>query len=111
MTDGNMANLSPTIPINISRDPGKVENVYIGVDYSPDEIKEYTALFKEFHDILLGGWGKPGFLFFYLCTNKQTHSVGPFGNNLRTGCSLTQNSYGVPQNQVSVGKRGILLYL
>ena len=51
MVDGNMANLSPTIPINISRDPGKVENVYIGVSCSPNEIKEYTELFKEFHDI------------------------------------------------------------
>ena len=51
MADGNMANLSPTIPINISHDPDKVENVYIGVDYSPDEIKEYTELFKEFCDI------------------------------------------------------------
>ena len=45
MANGNMANLSPTIPINISRYPRKVENVYIGVDCSPDEIKEYTALF------------------------------------------------------------------
>ena len=27
MANGNMANLSPTIPINISRNPGKVENV------------------------------------------------------------------------------------
>ena len=31
MADGNMANFSPTIFINISHDPGKVENVYIGV--------------------------------------------------------------------------------
>ena len=46
-----MANLSPTIPTNISCDPRKIENVYIGVDCSPDEIKEYTELFKEFHDI------------------------------------------------------------
>ena len=51
MDDGNMANLSPTIPINIYRDPGKVENVYIGSGCSLDEIKEYTELFKEFHDI------------------------------------------------------------
>ena len=27
MAEGNMENLSPTIPINISRDPGKIENV------------------------------------------------------------------------------------
>ena len=42
---------------------------------------------------------------------QKTHSVGPFGNILRTGCSLTRNSYGVPQNQVSASRRGILLYL
>ena len=51
MADGNMANVSPTIPINISRDPGKVENVYIGAVCSPDERKEYSKLFKEFRNI------------------------------------------------------------
>ena len=51
MADGNMDNVSPTIHINLSRDPGKVENVYIRVDCSPDEIKEYTKLFKELCDI------------------------------------------------------------
>ena len=51
MANGNMDNLSPTIPINISRVPSKVENVYIGAGCSPDEIKEYTELFKEFRDI------------------------------------------------------------
>ena len=51
MAKGNMANLSPMIPINISRDLGKIENVYIGAGCSPDEIKEYTKLFKEFRDI------------------------------------------------------------
>ena len=34
MADGNMVNISPTIPINISRDPGKIENVYIGAECS-----------------------------------------------------------------------------
>ena len=48
---GQMANLSWTIPINISRDLGKIENVYIGAGCSPDQIKEYTKMFKEFHDI------------------------------------------------------------
>ena len=47
----NMANLSPTIPINISYILGEVENMYIGVDCSPDEIKEYTEMFKEFWDV------------------------------------------------------------
>ena len=51
MADGNMDNLSPTIPINVSHDPYKIENVYIGADCSPDEIKEYTELFKDFHDV------------------------------------------------------------
>ena len=51
MAEGNMANVSPTIPINISRDLGKIKNVYIGADCSPDEIKEYTELFKDFCDI------------------------------------------------------------
>ena len=50
MAEGNMANLSPMIPINISRDPAKVENVYIREGCSPDEIKEYTDIFKEFCD-------------------------------------------------------------
>ena len=46
MADGNMENISPTIPINISRDPRKIENVYIGAECSHAEIQEYTELFK-----------------------------------------------------------------
>ena len=34
--EGNMANLSPTIPINIFRIPSKIKNVYISVYCSPD---------------------------------------------------------------------------
>ena len=44
--EGNMANISKTIPINISRTPDVTENILIGVDYSPKEIATYTALFK-----------------------------------------------------------------
>jgi hypothetical protein len=44
--EGNMASISPTITIDISRIPGKVENVYIGVDCSSEEIMIYTELFK-----------------------------------------------------------------
>ena len=51
MDDINMTNIYLTIPINISRDPGKIENVYIGVECSHAEIQEYTELFKEFHDV------------------------------------------------------------
>ena len=43
---GNVANLSPTIPINIYCIPGKFENMYIWVDCSPDEIIEYIKIFK-----------------------------------------------------------------
>ena len=43
---GNMANLSLMIPINISWIPGKIKNVYIGADCSPNEIKIYTDIFK-----------------------------------------------------------------
>ena len=48
---GNMANLSPTIPIDISRTPGKIENAYIGEDCSLNEIEAYTKIFKEFWDV------------------------------------------------------------
>ena len=48
---GNMENISTTIPINISVNPDVVENIYIGANFSPEEIAIYTALFKEFHDI------------------------------------------------------------
>ena len=51
MDDGNMVKISPTIPINISRDPSKIENVYIGAECSHAKIQEYTELFKEFHDV------------------------------------------------------------
>ena len=51
MADGNMENISHTIPINISHDPGRIENVYIGEECSHAEIQEYTELFQEFCDI------------------------------------------------------------
>ena len=38
-------------PINISRKPGTIENVYIGAECSHAEILEYTELFKEFCDV------------------------------------------------------------
>jgi hypothetical protein len=44
--EGNMENISPTITIDISQIPGKYENIYIGVDCSPEEIQIYIDLFK-----------------------------------------------------------------
>jgi hypothetical protein len=49
--EGNMETIAETIPINISRNPGIVENVFVGVDCSPEEIEIYMDLFKEFHDV------------------------------------------------------------
>jgi hypothetical protein len=49
--EGNMASIVETIPIDISRTPGIMENIFIEADYSPEEIQIYTELFKEFHDI------------------------------------------------------------
>jgi hypothetical protein len=49
--DGNMVTIAATIPINISRNPGVVENVFVRADFSPEEIHIYMDLFKEFHDV------------------------------------------------------------
>jgi hypothetical protein len=49
--EGNMVNISEIIPINISRTPDVVENVFIGAECSQDEIREYMTLFKEFRDV------------------------------------------------------------
>ena len=49
--EGNMVNLSPMILINIYWIPGKIDHAYIDANFSLDEIKRYTDIFKEFHDI------------------------------------------------------------
>ena len=51
MANGNRANISSTIPMNISHNPSIIENVYIGAECFHAEILEYTDLFKEFRDI------------------------------------------------------------
>jgi hypothetical protein len=50
-SEGNLSNISPTIPLDISFKPGIVKNVHIRASCSSDEIVIYTSLFKEFHDI------------------------------------------------------------
>ncbi len=42
--EGNMANISKTMPIDISQKPEIIEHIMIGADCSPEEV---TALFKE----------------------------------------------------------------
>ena len=49
--EGNMSVISKTIPINISRDPSIIENIFIGIECSPEEIQIYTDLFKEYRDV------------------------------------------------------------
>jgi hypothetical protein len=49
--EGNMVTITKTIPINISRNPGVVENIFIGANFSPEEIQIYTYLFKELCDV------------------------------------------------------------
>ena len=46
-----MENISITIPINIPMNSNVVENVYIGANFSPEEIAIYIALFKELCDV------------------------------------------------------------
>jgi hypothetical protein len=64
--EGNMATIAETIPINISRNPGIVENVFVGADCSPEEIQIYTDLFKEFRDVF--AWSYEGY-------QASTHKV------------------------------------
>jgi hypothetical protein len=45
-SEGNLSNISPTIPLDISIKPGIVENVHIRASCSPDEIVTYKSLFK-----------------------------------------------------------------
>jgi hypothetical protein len=49
--EGNMANISPTIKINISIKNGIVEDIIIGAACTPQEIVAYKALFQEYRDI------------------------------------------------------------
>jgi hypothetical protein len=44
--EGNLNNIFPTIPIDISVKPRIIENVHIGASCSPEEIVTYTSLFK-----------------------------------------------------------------
>jgi hypothetical protein len=49
--EGNMANISPTIKIDISIKNGVVEEITIGAACTPQEITTYKSLFQEYRDI------------------------------------------------------------
>jgi hypothetical protein len=46
--EGNMANISPTVKIDISIKPGIIEEITIGAACSPEELTAYKALFQEY---------------------------------------------------------------
>jgi hypothetical protein len=48
---GNLGNISPTIPLDISIKPGVMENVHIDASCSADEVRTYKALFQEFREV------------------------------------------------------------
>jgi hypothetical protein len=49
--EGNLSNISPIVPLDISIKPGVVENVHIGASCSTDEFVTYKSLFQEFCEI------------------------------------------------------------
>ena len=49
--EGNMANISPTIKIDISIKNGVFEEITIGAACTPQEITAYKSLFQEYQDI------------------------------------------------------------
>ena len=56
-----MANISPTIKINISTNLEVVEEMMLGASYSPEEVTTYKALFQEFRNIFAWSYTKiPG---------------------------------------------------
>jgi hypothetical protein len=59
--EGNLANISPTIKIDISIKPRIVEEIIIGASCTPQEIAAYKSLFQEYRDIFTWSYTKmPG---------------------------------------------------
>ena len=51
LSEGNLANISKTIPIKISIKSGIAENINIGSNFYLEEISQHVDLFKEFRDV------------------------------------------------------------
>ena len=83
--EGNMENISTTIPINISVNPDVLENIRIGANCSPEEIAIYMSLFKEFRDIFARSYEEMQGIDPYIVKNKiQTYpDAKPFWQKLR----------------------------
>jgi hypothetical protein len=56
--EGNMESIAKTIPIDISRTPCIMENVFVGAYCSPEENQIFTELFKKFHDVFSWSYDK-----------------------------------------------------
>ena len=44
-SEGNLGNITQTMPIDISFKPDVIEDSHIGVSFSPNDMKTYTRLF------------------------------------------------------------------
>jgi hypothetical protein len=49
--EGNLSNISPTLPLYISIKTEIVENVHINASCSTHKVCTYKAFFQEFHDV------------------------------------------------------------
>ena len=49
-SEGNLCNITKTMPVDISVKPGIYENIHIGQKSSPEEVRSFIDLFKEFRD-------------------------------------------------------------
>lgn len=74
--EANMASISETISVNISKNPNVIENVLIRANCSPKEIKIYTNLFKEFRDVFTWSYEE---MFGIDCSIVQ-HEVNTYEN-------------------------------
>ena len=50
-SEGNLYNITKTMPVDISVNPYIFENIHIGQKSSPEEVRSFTDLFKEFRDV------------------------------------------------------------
>jgi hypothetical protein len=56
--EGNMATIAQMIHVDISRTPGIMDNIFVGADFSFEEIEIYMDLFKEFHDVFVWSYNE-----------------------------------------------------
>ena len=48
-SEGNLCNITKAMHVDIYVKPGISENIHIGQNASPEEVRSFTELFKEFH--------------------------------------------------------------